>query len=212
MPAPYILLPRCRDSLPNISAESSLPRKKWPTKNCWFHLLVTLVGMSVVDCYQIYLNHDKQKYKKWTLFSLHMSSAFSYECDSKQKEPTLAADLNTLNGQEMRHERITNHLGEICRQPTTTQINKHGRATGNSITSNCYICQKYMKKANVTKYVQTAFRCYNCKIPVCKTDRSNEQQPMPCYLEHKSSKDSKMGCLELDSKRRTFPEEKRVLL
>jgi hypothetical protein len=45
-------------------AESTLFRKKWPTKNCWFHLLVTLVGKSVVDCYRIYLNHDKNKYDK----------------------------------------------------------------------------------------------------------------------------------------------------
>ena len=37
--------------------------KKWPTKNCWFRLLVTLVGMSVVDLYRIYLNWDKQMYQ-----------------------------------------------------------------------------------------------------------------------------------------------------
>ena len=37
--------------------------KKWPTKNCWFRLLVTLVGMSVVDLYRIYLNWDKRMYQ-----------------------------------------------------------------------------------------------------------------------------------------------------
>jgi len=52
--------------------------KKWPTKNCWFRLLVTLVGMSIVDCHRIYLNHDKQKYEKMDIvqfadeLSLHL--------------------------------------------------------------------------------------------------------------------------------------------
>jgi hypothetical protein len=70
----------------------------------------------------------------------------------------------------MRLERITYHLGEICRQPITTQITKYGRATGNSITANCYICSKYMKKANVC--------CSDGKMTVYKTDRSNEWQAM----------------------------------
>ncbi len=41
--------------------------KKWPTKNCWFHLLTTLVGMSVVDLFWIYLNHDRAHYKDMTI-------------------------------------------------------------------------------------------------------------------------------------------------
>ena len=139
--------------------------------------------MSVVDCCSIY-----------TLCSLQTNSAYIYDYYQQQKKTAaFAADLNTLNGQEMRHERITNHLGEICRRPTTTQKNKHGRATGNSITANCYICHKYMKKANATNYVQMAFHCSDCKMPVCKIDRSNERRPNSCYLEHKTSKDSIIG-------------------
>ncbi len=82
-----------------------------------------------------------------------------------KKATTLAADLNTVKGQEMRLERITNELGEICRPPTDWQI-RYGRTTGNSITAHCYICRKYMKKAGKTNYVQTAFRCSDCKMPV----------------------------------------------
>jgi hypothetical protein len=36
--------------------------RKWPTNNCWFRLLVTMVGMSVVDLFRIYLNFDKLHY------------------------------------------------------------------------------------------------------------------------------------------------------
>ena len=28
----------------------------WPTRNCWFRLLVTLVGMCVVDLHRLWLN------------------------------------------------------------------------------------------------------------------------------------------------------------
>jgi formate-dependent nitrite reductase membrane component NrfD len=34
--------------------------RKWC---CWFRLLVTIVGMSVVDLFRIYLNQEKEKYK-----------------------------------------------------------------------------------------------------------------------------------------------------
>jgi len=193
-------------------AECSLPWKKWPTKNFWFCLLVTLVGMSVVDCYRIYLNHDTQKYEKMDIVQFADELSLQLWVRQQKKATTLVADPNTLNGQGMRLEKITNHLGEIHRQPMTTQINKHRRAAGNSITANCYICHKYMKKANATNYVQTAFHCSDCKMPVCKTDRSNERRPNSCYLEHKTSKDSIIGWLELSSKRRTFPKERWVLL
>ena len=32
--------------------------KKWPTKDCWFRIICTLIGMSVVDLYRIYRFHD----------------------------------------------------------------------------------------------------------------------------------------------------------
>lgn len=185
--------------------------KKWPTKNCWFRLLVTLVGMSVVDCLHIYLNHDKNKYDKMDIVQFADEISLNLRVRTSRKAPTLAADLNTLKGQDMRLERISNELGEICRPPTTWQITC-GRETGNSITAHCYICRKYMKKAGTTNYVQTAFRCSDCKMPVCKTDRSNEKRPLSCYFEHKCSEDSEIGCTDLNSKRRTFPKHKRVLL
>jgi hypothetical protein len=186
--------------------------KKWPTKNCWFRLLVTLVGMSVVDCYRIYLNHDKQKYEKMDIVQFADELSLHLRLREQKKAPTLASHQNTADGHDMRLERITNSLGEIRRQPMTTQMNKYRRASGNSITANCYICRKYMKTENATNYVQTAFRCIDCKMPVCKADRTNEQRPTSCYLEHKTSTDSDIGCMELCNKRRTFPKNKRVLL
>jgi hypothetical protein len=28
--------------------------RKWPTRNCWFHLLTTLLGMCIVDMHCLY--------------------------------------------------------------------------------------------------------------------------------------------------------------
>jgi hypothetical protein len=37
--------------------------KKWPTMDCWFHLLTTLIGMCIVDLHRLFhnLNHDHFK-------------------------------------------------------------------------------------------------------------------------------------------------------
>jgi hypothetical protein len=128
-----------------------------------------------------------------------------------RKAPTLAASLNTLQGQEMRLEHICNEFGKICRPPTPRQIT-YGRATGNSITAHCFICRKYMNQEGKTNYVQTAFRCSDCKMPLCKSDKSNEKWPMTCYFEHKCSEDSDIGCSDVTSRRRNFPKEKQLLL
>jgi hypothetical protein len=155
--------------------------------------------MSVVDCYRIYLNHDKNKYDKIDIVQFADELSLNLRLRQQKKATTLAADLNTLKGQEMRLERISNEFGEICRPPTNWQISE-GRATGNSITAHCYICRKYMKKKGITSYVQTAFRCLDCKMPVCKADRSNDKRPLSCYFEHKCSEDREIGCTDLNSK------------
>ena len=161
--------------------------------------------------YRVYLNHDKQKYDKMDIIQFADEISLNLRVRTPRKAPTLAADLNTLKGQDMRLERISNELGEICRPPTIWQINL-GRATGNSITAHCFICRKYMKKEGKTNYVQTAFRCSDCKMPLCKADRSSEKRPMSCYFEHKFSEDSDIGCSDVTSRRRNFPKEKQLLL
>jgi len=89
---------------------------------------------------------------------------------------------------------------------------RHGRVTGNSITAHCFICRKDMKKQDKTNYVKTAFCYLDCKMPLCKADRSNEKWPMTCYYEHKCSTDNEIGCTDVSSRRRTFPKDKQLLL
>ena len=185
--------------------------KKWPTKSCWFRLLTTLIGMCVVDMYRVYLNHDKRKYDKMDIIQFADEISLNLRPRTVKKAPTLAAALHTLKGQELRLERITNEFGETCRPPTDRQM-RRGRATGNSITAHCFICRKYMKKQGTTNYVQTAFRCLDCKMPLCKADRTTEKRPMSCYYEHKCSEDSEIGCTDVSSRKRIFPKDKQLLL
>jgi hypothetical protein len=43
--------------------------RKWPTKCCWFRLLVTIVGMSVVDLFRIYLTRTKKNIRQQILLN-----------------------------------------------------------------------------------------------------------------------------------------------
>ena len=100
----------------------------------------------------------------------------------------------------MRLERVTNGEGVSCQPPSLTQINKHGRTLGNSITANCYICHKYILKQGQTDYMQNV---------LCKADQSLGMQEMSCYLEHKSSTDPDIGCdMNNIKKGKTFRKEK----
>ncbi len=92
--------------------------KKWPTKSCWFCLLTTLVGMCVVDMYRVYLNHDKNKYEKMDIIQFADEISLNLRPRTTKKAPTLAATLSTIQGQELRLERITNDSGETCQPPT----------------------------------------------------------------------------------------------
>jgi hypothetical protein len=130
--------------------------------------------MCVVDMHRVYLKYNKQKYDKMDIIQFADEISLNLRVRTPRKAPTLAASLNTLQGQEMRLEHICNEFGKICRPPTPRQIT-YGRATGNSITAHCFICRKYMNQEGKTNYVQTAFRCSDCKMPLCKSDKSNEK-------------------------------------
>jgi hypothetical protein len=59
--------------------------------NFWFWLLVTLVRMSVVDLYFVYLNHDKQKYKAFTVLKFSDMICRNLHLRDTWKAPTAAA-------------------------------------------------------------------------------------------------------------------------
>jgi hypothetical protein len=56
------------DYLPLIDEHNKQQQKilglerKWPTRNCWFCLLTTLMGMCIVDMHMLYWNKLNEKY------------------------------------------------------------------------------------------------------------------------------------------------------
>ena len=189
--------------------------KKWPTKNCWFWLLITLLGMSVVDLYRVYLNHDKQKYKAFTILEFSDMICRNLRLRDTRKAPTAAAVAEShfiLTNSELALERITNAKGEIAQQhPSKYQQEKERRSKGGSITANCYICRKYIPREGANNYKTTSFCCKNCKMPLCMTDRSNSVR-MSCYNEHKTTTDPDLGCTQQCKRNYRFPKSKMLIL
>ena len=72
--------------------------KKWPTKNCWFCLVTTLLGMSVVDMHRVYLNHDKAKYSKMDVLEFSDEICSNLRRRDPRKAPSLGKQIRS-NGQ-----------------------------------------------------------------------------------------------------------------
>ncbi len=167
--------------------------KKWPTKNCWFRLLVTLVGMSVVDLHRIYLNHDKGKYQLMSVLQFLEELCLKLRLRDTRGAKPLRYIVSNSNG-TIRLERIKNSSGEIARLPSDVQQRKHNRGTGSSITANCFVRRKYIYDKDKANYVQTSFCCIDCKMPLCKADRRGNKRELTCYEEHRTSTDLTLGC------------------
>jgi hypothetical protein len=84
----------------------------------------------------------------------------------------LASLAGTDLGNTSTLERITDKDGNERFKITNNQAIR-GRNVGKSIHLNCFLCRKYLDSNVETTYRQTTFRCSECKIPLCKKDRSN---------------------------------------
>ena len=64
---------------------------------------------------------------------------------------------------------LWNKDGNCSPDPTVRQL-QIGHTTGNTVTSNCFVCQKYLKVKGMTAYHTTSFCCRKCTMPLCKLD------------------------------------------
>ena len=179
-------------------------------KCCWFHLLITLVGMSVVDIYHVYLNHDKEKYKKMTVLNFSEEMCLDLQVWNN-RNITLQNAMQTSD-EEIRLAWIVDSDGNMNRPPSDTQQTKHNWMKGSAIMANCFMCQKYIMEKNTTNYVKTTFCCLDCRMPLCLADWHSEKREMMCYQEHKSSTDTDIGCYTNCVRNRSFPKAKQVFI
>jgi hypothetical protein len=190
--------------------------RKWCTKDCWFRLLTTLVGMSVVDMHRWYRNKGQGRMARDGSYELvvHEFSDILCGCLEDQKRSQASQKLASAIAVQQgigKLERIRNDEGAIARAPSPSQ-RKKGRATGTSYTASCYMCRKYLSADKETVYKLTSFRCTICKMPLCKKDRSDGSvgRYISCLDEHLRSDDQDLGCHGHYYNTIVFPESKQV--
>jgi hypothetical protein len=145
--------------------------KKWPTKDCWFRLLVTLMGMCVVNMHRLYRQH--QKFHNQPLCGAIMEEDaivihFSdFLCGNLQIRERLCQPVRPFhqNGNEYILSRIL--IGGSKHRATTKKSKEKGRTIGHPFTFNCFVCRKYLTFNSGTLYNKTCYCCKYCNMPLC---------------------------------------------
>jgi len=184
--------------------------RKWPTRNCWFRLLTTLLGMSIVDMHRLYRNVRNERYTEVDV--LEFSDLICKKLTLRPKRQNELLGRTMVDNHSIL-ERIMDKDGNT-RFAVTESQECRGRNVGRSIHHNCFVCRKYLTPTGETEYVQTTFRCSECKMPLCKKDRSNPGigRPKSCVDEHLAATCDTLGCYGNDRKYSRFPREEQVQL
>jgi len=174
----------------------------WLTKNCWFRLLTTIIGMSVVDMHRWDRNHrythtqgslddDSIKIRKFS--DLICGYLLNVEVRVRAS-PRAVRGRSTGLLEDDALERIQAGDGSFTRALTVKQI-AAGRSVGSSCVQNCWICRKYLTAGGNTSYKQTQWRCKECKMPLCKASRTGKAgRTLSCLQEHMESVHSDLQC------------------
>jgi hypothetical protein len=187
----------------------------WKTKDPWFRLLTTLLGMTTVDMHRIYRYHllnvkrlpfrevDDLGIVKFTDLLCGDLRQWQYSY-SRKAAPTSGDTTIVLL------TRITDKDGNTVRQPTEKQVTK-GKAVGNPIVLMCYVCRRYLNNG-IPKQRQTSWWCAVCHMPLCKTPRNVEGsgRQLTCLDEHLQSDDPYLGCKGNHIKGTAVPEHLHV--
>jgi hypothetical protein len=184
--------------------------KRWPTRNCWFRLLTTLLGMSIVDMHRLYRNKRNETYSEVDI--LEFSDLICKKLTVRSRRQNNRLGISDAQNSGIL-ERITDKDGNT-RFVLTDRQESRGRNVGRSIHQNCFICRKYLTPMGETEYIQTTFRCSDCKMPLCKKDRSNPEigRHKSCIDEHIMSTCDTVGCHGNDRHYSNFPKDKQVQL
>ena len=191
----------------------------WLTKDVWFRLVTTLLGMSVVDMHRWHRNKLSNVAASTAIrnANLRFEEGFADELRIRQFANRLCSDLKNMR--RVRHTRnphpegeevlvrITNAAGQTTRLPTNRQINKEGRGVGTAVSLNCFLCRKYRDIDDKTVYRKTIWQCATCRMPLCKVAHGMRAT---CHAEHVASTDADVGCYGVFIEGKPFPKEKQV--
>ena len=208
----------------NKQRQSILSLEKcWPTRDCWFRLLVTVTGMSVVDFHRVYRNIKlgETGSNGDEVDAVEIRKFSDLLCGSLVRRKQRGADTLTQFNQQAtagctgpRLERIVAEDGSKSREVTAKQSAKSGRNVATARAMTCFICRGYLLADGTTDYKGTAFCCSECKMPLCKKDRTEGcmGRTSTCLEDHLASEHDVIGCYPPRDKSAEYPKEKVVSL
>ena len=177
------------DSHNNLRQGHLRLEKKWRTQDPWFRLSTTLIGMHVVDAYQLYrYNLDKRHQAMSILeFTEVLAAQLVNNCydnlDMEDHDPDTLPDSEDPELIDIDKYDINDFMKyyhcknarlphQLVKSPLKTS--KTGKRYHQ--TNDCFIC----KKNNICR--QTTFVCETCTVPLCspvKVERT--QAPRDCF-------------------------------
>jgi len=199
----------------NKSRQSILAlEKRWQTRNPWFRLITTIVGMSVVDMYRLY-RHHKIKVDGWTpqeMDSLRIIRFTDLLCGHLR--PWKYQHRRTAQGRKPVLERIRDKDGNTTTEPTGWQKDNRNSTVGNPITHHCYICRRYLTDKGTTIYRKTSHWCKDCHMPLCDKSRVGLDggRELTCVDEHCNTDEDEFACRTMFNKNKAVPKSKQVSL
>lgn len=173
----------------------------WPTKDSWFRLFTTFVGMSVTN------QRNFLEYRK--VVSLTVNEEANVIANGLKKvrvhHVTAADDAN----EEQELVRIATgplDAPDIHKRISQDQEVRYGRSLGSGIQRSCFVCRRYYEKP-----VDSCFMCSHCGTCLCKKDRrqTDSKRTMTCLEEHHKSSLAAIRCDQLNRKRK-MPSELRL--
>jgi hypothetical protein len=182
----------------------SVPRleKKWPAKDCWFCLLVTLTGVCVIDMHRLY--RQPQKCHNQLLYGAIMeedASVIHFSdllCGNLQLRQRLRQPIRPFH-QNVNESILTRILIDGNKNQATAKKSKEkGRTIGQPFTLNCLVCRKYLTVNSDTLYNQTCYCCKYCIMPLCNGRKERRcdiiGRELSCEEEHRLSCDTTLRC------------------
>jgi hypothetical protein len=190
--------------------------KRWLTKDPWFRLLCTVVGMSVVDMHRCFrYNSIKIKGRQQDDIDLVRVQKFTDLICGNLKQWKYKQHHRAVAESDPCLERIRDAVtGKIYREPTKDQV-RHGRSIGNPAVLTCFICRRYLDEQDAPVRRTTSYWCKTCQMPLCKQSRidCDGGRIMDCLEEHQQSDDVTFSCSgDLHNRGTCVPEGKHIQL
>ena len=171
----------------------------WPTKNPWFRLMTTMIGMSVVDMHRWdrnrrsggeafeWLNNSDERpdflkvRSMANLIARGMHAPHMRYYNKEKPRPPLPVRA-VQSGKSQSLSRITNAEGETKRTP------KQRGGKTREYQQTCFICRQYQKSGTNTQWW-----CNKCNMPLCSMQTLRRE--VSCYDEHCANQgDPVLGC------------------